>query len=135
MKYDIAALISTMLSDVSLNHVIDNKLSNHSAISIKMKDGIPDIHIKNENDEIWIWSKISDYVPSALSYFSANLIPVMLNHNEDFFYVGQPSLYPINGDLELRALVKEVHLQSSDTLLLLLDQYLTILQDYRFVLS
>lgn len=136
MNYNIAALLSEAFRNTGMPDVVDANLDNHSTITINMKDEVPDINIKYEenNDEFWIWSVISEFVPESLSYLSSNLIPVMLNHHEHFFYAGQPCLYPVDGNLQLRAQIKEKNLNSSDDFLLLLDQFLTILQDYRFVM-
>jgi len=135
MNYDIVVLLSEIFNDAGMNSVIDPGLSNHSTITLNMKDDIPAINIKSEDDEFWIWAEISEHIPASFSYLSPNLIPVMLNHHESHFHLGQPCLYPINGCLELRAQIKDKHLQSSDEFLSMLDQFLTILQDYRFVLS
>lgn len=134
MKYDLVSLLSDMLNNVGLSSVIDENLSNHSTISLNMKDDIPTIHIRNEDDNIWVWAKLCDYNPSALAYASANIFPIMFNYNENIFHCGQPCLYPVEGNLELRAQVKEQHLESSESFLVFLDHYLTILQDYRTVL-
>jgi len=134
MKYDLVSLLSTMLKNVGLNNIIDENLSNHSTISLNMKEDIPTINIRNDNDQVWIWAKLCDYNISALSYSSASIFPILLNYNEDIFYCGQPCLYPVEGNLELRAQVKEEHLESPEAFLIFLDHYLTILQDYRIAL-
>lgn len=134
MKYDIAELISTMLNDAGFSDVLESELSNHATISLKMKDDIPTIHMRAEDDDVWVWAKIIEQAPPSLSYCSDNLLPLMMNYNEDYFYTGQPCLYPVDGDIELRAQIKEKHLQSPDDLLSMLDNYLTILQEYRSVL-
>lgn len=134
MKYDLVSLLSTMLNNVGLDNIIDKNLSNHSTISLNMKDNIPTIHIKNEDDQVWVWAKLCDYNVSTLSYSSANLFPIMFNYNEEIFYCGQPCLYPVDGNLELRTQVKENFLASPEEFLIFLDHYLTILQDYRMVL-
>ncbi|WP_048696907.1 surface presentation of antigens, secretory protein invB [Erwinia piriflorinigrans] len=135
MKYDLVELVSNMLEDAGISGVMEQGLSNHSTITLNMKDEIPSIYIKNENDEVWVWAKICEYNLSALSYCSINLFPVMLNYNEDVFYTGQPCLYPVDGDLELRAQIREKHLESADTFLMVLDHFLTLLQEYRAVLA
>lgn len=113
MKYDLVNLLSSILNDAGISEVMEQDLSNHSTITLNMKDEIPPIHIKNENDEVWVWAKLCDYNLSALSYCSVNLFPVMLNYNEDIFYAGQPCLYPVDGNLELRAQIRERNLESS----------------------
>src|SRR5471030_2303585 len=133
MKYDVVALLSTMLNDAGIADVLDSDLSNHSTISLNMKDDIPTIHIRSEDDEVWVWARVVEQAPPSLSYCSANLLPLMMKYNEDYFYTGQPCLYPVDGNIELRAQVKEMHLQSSDNFLSMLDNYLSILQDYRSV--
>lgn len=135
MKYDLVELVSNMLEDAGISEVMEQGLSNHSTITLNMKDEIPSIYIKNENDEVWVWAKLCEYNLSALSYCSINLFPVMLNYNEDVFYAGQPCLYPVDGDLELRAQIREKHLESADAFLMVLDHFLTLLQEYRAVLA
>ena len=135
MKYDLVSLLSAMLNNVGLDNIIDKNLSNHSTISLNMKDDIPTIHIKNDDDQVWVWAKLCDYNISTLSYSSANLFSIMFNYNEEVFYCGQPCLYPVEGNLELRTQVKEEHLESPEAFLIFLDHYLTILQDYRTVLA
>lgn len=134
MRYDLVSLLSSMLNNVGLKNVIDDNLSNHSTISLNMKDDIPTIHIKNDDDQVWVWAKLADYNLSTLCYASTNLFPLMFNYNEDVFYCGQPCLYPVEGNLELRAQVKDKHLETPEAFLIFLDHYLTILQDYRMVL-
>lgn len=134
MKYDVAALISTMLNNAGVGDILESDLSNHSTISLKMKDDIPTINVRAEDDEVWVWAKVVEEAPASLSYCSDNLLPLMMNYNEEYFYTGQPCLYPVEGDIELRAQVKEKHLQSSDDFLSMLDNYLGILQEYRSVL-
>lgn len=134
MKYDLVSLLSTILNNVGLSDVIDENLNNHSTISLNMKGDIPTIHIRNEDEQIWVWAKLCDYNISTLSYASASLFPIIFNYKEDIFYCGQPCLYPVEGNLELRAQVKEQHLESPDAFLIFLENYLTILQDYRMVL-
>ena len=135
MKYDIVSLLSSILNDAGAGDILDQDLSNHSTISLAMKDDIPAIHIRNEDDEVWVWAKIAENIPTSLTYCSASLLPLMVTHNEDYFYAGQPCLYPVDGNIELRAQVKEQHLQGPDEFLSLLDNYLRILQDYRSVLA
>jgi len=134
MKYDLVSLLSKMLNNVGLDNILDKNLSNHSTISLNMKDDIPTIHLKNDDDQVWVWAKLCDYNISTLSYSSANLFPIMFNYNEEIFYCGQPCLYPVEGNLELRTQVKEEYLASPEAFLIFLDHYLTILQDYRMVL-
>ncbi|EMY3602386.1 hypothetical protein RFD81_004946 [Klebsiella aerogenes] len=134
MKYDIVALLSSMLNEAGINDIMDSDLSNHSTISLSMKEEIPAIHIRDENNEVWIWSPVLENAPASLAYCSANLLPLMMTYNEEYFYAGQPCLYPVDGSIELRAQIKEKHLQNSDAFLSLLDHYLTVLQDYRSVL-
>lgn len=135
MKYDIAELISTMLNEAGMSDFLSDDLSNHSTISLNMKDDIPAIHIKSIDDEVWLWTKLSDYNVASLAYCSINLLPVMFDYNEDFFYTGQPCLYPVDGQLELRAQVKAKYLESADDFLSVLDHYLTIMLNYRGVLA
>lgn len=135
MKYDLVSLLSTMLSNVGMDNIIDKDLSNHSTISLNMKDDIPTIHIKNDDDQVWVWAKLCEYNISNVCYSSANIFPIMFNYNEEVFYCGQPCLYPIEGNLELRTQVKEEYLASPEAFLIFLDHYLTILQDYRMALA
>ncbi|MEH4929687.1 hypothetical protein [Enterobacter cloacae] len=135
MKYDIVALLTDMLSDAGISDILDSDLSNHSTISLNMKDDIPTINISSDDDDVWIWAKIVEQTPESLIFCSANLLPLMLNHNEGFFIAGQPCLYPVDGVIELRAQINEKHLQSSDNLLSLLEAFLSLLQDYRSVLA
>lgn len=134
MKYDVVSLLSTMLHDAGMDDVLDKDLSNHSTISLNMRDDIPTIHVRNEDDEVWVWATIVEHSSASLSYCSASLLPLMLNHNEVYFYTGQPCLYPIDGNIELRAKVKEQYLQAPDAFLSMLDNYLSILLEYRAVL-
>lgn len=134
MKHDVVALLTTLLNRAGMTALLDRELSNHSTISLNMKNNIPTIHISNEDDEVWVWAKIVDQVPTSLSYCSANLLPLMLNYNEEYFYTGQPCLYIVDGNIELRAQVKEKHLQSPDMFSSMLDNYLNILQKYCAVL-
>ncbi|MGL4721513.1 MAG: hypothetical protein ACRCXO_20795 [Kluyvera intermedia] len=134
MKYDVVALLSTILNDAGMGDILDSDLSNHSTITLKMKDDIPSIHVRYEDDEVWVWAKIVEQAPSSLSYCSASLFPLMLNHNEEYFYTGQPCLYPVDGNIELRAQVKERYLQTPEYFLSMLDNYLGILQEYRTIL-
>ena len=135
MKYDIVSLLSAMLNNVGLSDVMDQNLSNHATISLNMKGDIPTIHIKtDESGQVWVWSKLCEYNITALSYSSANLFPLMFSYNEEVFYCGQPCLYPVEGNLELRAQIKNEHLESPEAFLVFLDHYLTFLQDYRMVL-
>lgn len=134
MKYDLVSLLSKMLGNVGMDNIIDKDLSNHSTISLNMKDDIPTIHIKNDDDQVWVWARLCDYNISNLCYASSNIFSVMFNYNEEVFYCGQPCLYPIEGNLELRTQVKEEYLASPESFLIFLDHYLTILQDYRMAL-
>lgn len=134
MKHDVVALLSSILNDAEMADILDRDLNNHSTISLNMKDDIPSIHVRSEDGEVWVWAKIIEQVPSSLSYCSAGLLPLMLKFNEEYFYTGQPCLYPIDGNIELRAQVKEKYLQSPELFLSMLDNYLSILQEYRAVL-
>ncbi|WP_393949801.1 InvB/SpaK family type III secretion system chaperone [Kluyvera intermedia] len=134
MKYDIVGLLSTLLNDAGISDVLDTDLNNHSTISLTMKDDIPAIHIREDNDEVWVWAKVMENAPSNLAYCSASLLPLMMSHNEEYFYAGQPCLYESDGQLELRAQVKEKHMSSAEAFLSMLDHYLTTLQNYRSVL-
>ncbi|CCG87066.1 Surface presentation of antigens protein spaK Class 1B type III secretion system chaperone spaK [Erwinia piriflorinigrans] len=135
MKYDIAELISTMLKDAGMSEFLSDDLTNHSTISLNMKDDIPAIHIKSVGDDVWLWANLCEYNINSLAYCSINLLPVMLDYNEEVFYLGQPCLYPVDGQLELRAKVMEKYLGSADDFLSVLDHYLTIMLNYRDVLA
>lgn len=134
MKYDVVALLSTIFNDVGMTDIMENDLSNHSTISLTMKNDLPTIHLRTEDDEVWIWSKIVEQAPDSLAYCSTSLLPLMLNHDEDYFHLGQPSLYPVNGDLELRAQIKEKIMQEPDEFLVMLDKFLSLMQEYRAVI-
>ncbi|AXF77642.1 hypothetical protein LU631_00915 [Erwinia tracheiphila] len=135
MKQDIVTLLREMLNDAGLDDIIDSDLSNHSTISLNMKDDIPTINIKTEGDEVWVWARVGEYTPSTLAYCSEGVFSVMFNFNEDFFHLGQPCLYPVDGHLELRALVKESFLESSDLFGEVLEHFLNVLQEYCVVLK
>lgn len=135
MKYDVVELLKKMLKEAGMADVLDKDLTNHSTISLHMKEDIPTIHIKNKDDEVWVWAQLGDYNLSTLSYCSTNLFPILLNHNEDIFYAGQPCLYQVDGSLDLRTQVKEKHLESPSAFMEMLDNYLTILQSYRTALN
>jgi hypothetical protein len=57
MKYDIVELLSRLLNDAGISDILDSDLNNHSTISLTMKDGIPAIHLREENDEVWCGRK------------------------------------------------------------------------------
>jgi type III secretion system chaperone len=131
MKYDIVALLTEVLSEAGMSDILDKDLNNHSTISLHMKDDIPTIHIKNDDDVIWIWAQLGSYSPSALSYASVNLFPLLFNRYDGMFYAGQPYIYDDDGVLDLRAQVKEEYLSSAPVFMTLLDKFLDILQQYR----
>nr|WP_041474492.1 surface presentation of antigens, secretory protein invB [Erwinia sp. Ejp617] len=135
MKYDVAELISTMLKEAGMSEFISDDLSNHSTISLNMKDDIPAINIKSIDDDVWLWAKLGEFSITSLAYCSINLLPLMFDYNEEYFITGQPCLYPVDGQLELRAQVLEKHLVSPDDFLTVLDHYLTIMLNYRSVLA
>ncbi|AUX72535.1 hypothetical protein [Erwinia pyrifoliae] len=135
MKYDVAELISTMLKEAGMSEFISDDLSNHSTISLNMKDDIPAINIKSIDDDVWLWAKLGEFNINSLAYSSINLLPLMFDYNEEYFITGQPCLYPVDGQLELRAQVLEKHLASANDFLSVLDHYLTIMLNYRSVLA
>lgn len=135
MKYDVVALLTDMLKEAGLENVMDADLSNHNTISLNMKNDIPPIHIRNLDDTVWVWSTLGDYNLSNLVYSSSNLFPVMFDYNEDVFYTGQPCLYPIDGNLDLRAQVKEKYLESPAAFMELLDNFLNVMQAYRSAIA
>lgn len=135
MKLDLVTIITNILAEAGIIDIMEDNLCNHSTICLNMKEGIPTIYLKKDGDEVWVWAKLMEYNISSLTYFSANLLPLILEHNEAIFYAGQPCLYPIEGNLELRAQVKDAWLESPDDFLSMLDHYLTILQNYRAVLA
>lgn len=130
MKYDIAMLLSEMLKEAGASELIEGELSNHSTISLNMKNDMPSIMVKEEDDGVWIWSRICDYNESALLQCSANILPLLIDHKEEFFYVGQPCLYVIDSNLELRAKVKNEHLESAEAFSTMLNEYFIILEKY-----
>jgi type III secretion system chaperone len=134
MKYDIAALLSTIFNDAGMSEIMEGELSNHSTISLTMKDDIPTIHLKTEDDEVWIWAKIVEQAPDSLDYCSSSLLNLLLDHDEEYFYTGQPCIYPISGDIELRAQIKDKFLQDPEDFLSMLDKFLALLQEYRAVI-
>lgn len=135
MKCDVVTLISGILNELGLSKIMDKDLSNHSTITLTMKDDLPAINIRSENDEVWIWAVLCDFNFSTLSYYSADLFPLMFNYNEDVFYCGQPCLYPIDGNLDLRAQIRDKHLESSSTFMAVLEEFLNLMQKYRAVLK
>ncbi|WKX25759.1 hypothetical protein [Tatumella ptyseos] len=134
MKYDIVSLITSILDSAGLSTMLDTPLRHHSTISLTMKADIPAIHLTQENDGVWIWATVMESLPHSLHYCSADLLPLMMTYEEEYFIAGQPCLYSVHNRLELRAQVKEQYLHSPDTFLSLLDKYLIVLQDYRAVL-
>ncbi len=111
MKYDIVELLSRLLNDAGISDILDSDLNNHSTISLAMKNDIPTIHISEENDEVWVWAKVMENAPTSLAYCSASLLPLMMNHQEDFFHIGQPCLYPVDGHRASRAGKREAYVQ------------------------
>ncbi|WP_440862863.1 hypothetical protein [Symbiopectobacterium purcellii] len=135
MQYDVVALLTEILAEVGMSEVLDKDLNNHSTISLHMKDGIPTIHIKSNDEEIWVWAQLGEVNLSTLCYCSANLFPLLLAHNEEAFHAGQPCLYQIDNSLDLRAQVKEKHCESASAFMEMLDTFLTVLQQYRTALN
>lgn len=134
MKYDIAMLLSEMLKEAGASELIEGDLSNHSTIELNMKNDMSSILIKEEDDGVWVWSNICDYNESALLQCSANILPLLINHNEEFFYVGQPCLYVIDGNLELRTKVKNEYLESTEAFSTMLNEYFILLEKYHHAL-
>lgn len=135
MQYDVVALLTEILAKVGMSEVLNKDLNNHSTISLHMKDDIPTIHIKSNDEEIWVWAQLGEVNLSTLSYCSANLFPLLLAHNEEVFHAGQPCLYQIDNSLDLRAQVKEKHCDSASAFMEMLDTFLTVLQQYRTALN
>jgi len=130
MKYDIVALITDMLNAEGAGDLLDKDLTNHSTISLNMKGNIPTIFIKEEDDYVWVWSILGEYHPSTLPHSSAKLFSLMFEFDEEHFYLAQPCLYPVDGNLELRAQIKECHLESKETFSEVLEAFFLKLQSY-----
>ncbi|NEG59858.1 hypothetical protein [Pantoea agglomerans] len=134
MAYDVATLVSEMLREHGMENIIEDDLSNHSTISLSMKEDIPTINIKTEDNTVWVWAKITDNTPVSFDYCSNNLVPLMLENQEDYFIAGQPCLYITDEGIELRAIIEDKNMQSADVFQDMLGQFLDILQNYRTVL-
>lgn len=130
MKYDIATMLTEMLKDAGASDLIEGDLSNHYTISLNMKNDISPILIKEESDGIWVWSKICEYNENALFHNSTSIVSLLMEHNEEFFYVGQPCLYVVDNNLELRAQIKNDKLNSTDDFSSVLNEYFLILEKY-----
>ncbi|MBT9432261.1 hypothetical protein JZM24_09220 [Candidatus Sodalis endolongispinus] len=72
---------------------------------------------------------------NALTFNSANLLPLMINSHSDKFVFGQPSLVEIEGNLEFRAQVKTDNLESVTAFTEMLDAFFTLLMDYQAAMA
>lgn len=135
MKYDIAGLLNTALKNEGVEDIIDSDLSNHSTITLDMKEGIPSIKIQTIEDEVWVWSQLGEMSLNSLTWSATNIFPLLLEHDEDKFYAGQPCLCHIEESVELRAIVKDKHLETSESLLYFLDAYLAVVQKFQAALA
>lgn len=135
MNKDVAQLLKSVLTEMGMADCLVDDINNHSAITLTLVDGIPDINLITENDEVWLWSVLGDFNESALYHNSANLLPLMLNHHESFFPIGQPALYENNGQLELRACAKQETLESETVFTEMLDIFFTMLTHYQAALA
>ncbi|MGN7915546.1 hypothetical protein [Enterobacter sp. 22466] len=134
MQYDLSNLLIQALDQMGISDVVQGGLDNHSTITLTMKEGNPDINLAAIDDEVWVWAKLTDFNENALAHNSSALLPLLLQHDEDCFHIGQPALYEVEGDLELRAQVKEKSLESVDAFMTMLDSYFNQLLEYKNVL-
>lgn len=135
MKNDVAKLLKSALAEMGMADLLADDINNHSAITLTLVDGIPDINLITEDDEVWLWSALGDFNESALYHNSANLLPLMLNHHESYFPIGQPALYENNGQLELRACAKQQALESEVVFTEMLDIFFNVLTHYQAALA
>lgn len=135
MSYKVSELLMSSLEQMGIGDVAQGSLDDHSTITLKLTDDNPDISIITQEDETWIWSVLGEFNQSALSFNSANLLPLMITTHNDCFNFGQPSLVEIDGNLEFRAQVKKESLESVTSFTEMLDAYFTILMDYQAAMA
>lgn len=135
MRLNIADLIREIMNDAGLSDLVDPELDEHSTVTFNMKDGIPSMHIlRDENNEVWVWATLGEFNLNSLIYYSADLLPIMLMNDEQFFVLGQPCLSFQDDALILRAMMKDEHLYSSGAFTNCLNRFLQLVQKYKDVL-
>ena len=135
MSNDVAQLLKSALTEMGMADLLVDDINNHSAITLTLIDGIPDINLITEDDEVWLWSVLGDFSEPALYHNCADLLPLMLNHYESFFPIGQPALYENNGMLELRACAKKEAFESEAVFTEMLDIFFNVLTHYQKALA
>lgn len=135
MRLNITDLIKEIMTDAGLSDLVDTELDEHSTVTFYMKDGMPSIHMLNdENNEVWIWATLGEFNLNSLIYYSADLLPIILTNDEHLFVLGQPCLYLQEDALILRAMVKEEHLYSCNAFINCLNDFFQLVQKYKEVL-
>lgn len=91
MSYKVSELLMSSLEQMGIGDVAQGSLDDHSTITLKLTDDNPDINIITQEDETWIWSVLGEFNQNALSFNSANLLPLMITtHNDCFNFAASP---------------------------------------------
>lgn len=130
MNYDIVSLMNSILEDNGLSSLVNSDLDVHSTISLEMKNDMPSIHIRQEDDKLWIWRVLSECNEGILIQAAHNIIPLILTDCEDYFNPGSPFLRLNGNELDLRAQINMADITSPDNLLERIEVFDEITNNY-----
>lgn len=101
---NIAQLVSAALEESGCDSATIGSLDNHSTIALDLYD-LPTIHISVQDDEdVWLWSRLGEYSEMVLSQRSAEVLQALLPGCH-FARSGQLQLDVQDGELVLKLLV------------------------------
>lgn len=101
---NIAQLVGTALEVSGCDPAIVGNLDSYSTIAIDMQD-LPTIHISVQDDEdVWLWSRLGEYSEMVLNQRSADVLQALLPGCH-FARSGQLQLDVQDGELVLKLLV------------------------------
>jgi hypothetical protein len=105
----------------------------HSPIELELND-LPNLNIEQIDEDIWLWSAVSESGTSMLHHCAPDLLQLLLQRY-DFARSGQMQIAEANNWLELRVMLSTQAVSSIDALADALDGFLENVQRLQGIVS
>jgi hypothetical protein len=119
---DIADLLRGALLSRGCSREQVGDFDGHSPIELELND-LPNLNVEHIDEDIWLWSAVSQSSTSMLHHCAPDLLQLLLQHC-DFARGGQMQIAEANNWLELRVMLSAQAVSSVEALADALDGFL-----------
>ncbi|QJU42324.1 SPI-1 type III secretion system chaperone SpaK [Serratia marcescens] len=128
MNVDIKSLVSDALLEQGCDESLLNDFDGHSTIALEFTER-PDLLISEQDDGVWLWSRIAEDNQSVLGQRGGELLFALME-GCTFTPGGQLQLTIDDGYIFLRGLVKDEYLKNGQQFSAALEEFFILQENF-----